>query len=248
MRRRLVVSVVFALALASAMGAIAADSGAEQEFTQRINSERGAAGRAALSSDSEATAVARRHSDRMMADGRIYHNNNLPNEMDGWTKLGENVGKGYDIAEIHKAFMDSAAHRNNILDSGFTSVGVGVSVASDGEIYVTQIFVKRSSAPAPAAAEPRAPRIRLSGSRGARSVAPPSQPAEVHAAVVEPPDPQTALLVDDEPFNRGTLLAVPPIEFDRARPDYQNFLAGFALGFAMLVGLGLVLRIASFTR
>jgi uncharacterized protein YkwD len=40
-----------------------------------------------------------------------------------WMKLGENVGYGGNIAQVHDAYMHSPGHRANILDPSFTSIG-----------------------------------------------------------------------------------------------------------------------------
>ncbi len=40
-----------------------------------------------------------------------------------WMKLGENVGYGGTIAQVHEAYMNSPGHRANILDPSFTSIG-----------------------------------------------------------------------------------------------------------------------------
>jgi uncharacterized protein YkwD len=40
-----------------------------------------------------------------------------------WMKLGENVGYGGSIDEVHVAYMHSPGHRANILDPTFTSMG-----------------------------------------------------------------------------------------------------------------------------
>jgi uncharacterized protein YkwD len=40
-----------------------------------------------------------------------------------WMKLGENVGYGGTIDQVHVAYMNSPGHRANILDPSFTSMG-----------------------------------------------------------------------------------------------------------------------------
>jgi uncharacterized protein YkwD len=40
-----------------------------------------------------------------------------------WMKLGENVGYGGTIEQVHVAYMNSPGHRANILDPSFTSMG-----------------------------------------------------------------------------------------------------------------------------
>src|SRR5690606_1923641 len=40
-----------------------------------------------------------------------------------WLKLGENVGYGGSIAQVHDAYLKSPGHRANIMDPSFTSMG-----------------------------------------------------------------------------------------------------------------------------
>ena len=55
--------------------------------------------------------------------------------------LGENVGYGPSVAAIETAYMNSAGHRANILDTRWNGVGVGY--AKRGNIVFTvQFFIK----------------------------------------------------------------------------------------------------------
>ncbi|MFN2610189.1 MAG: CAP domain-containing protein [Actinomycetota bacterium] len=120
-------------------------SGEESCFTSRTNSARISAGVAPLTTRGDLVSIARRHSSQMAASGTIFHNGNLANEAPSdWQALGENVGMGPTCDDIHTAFMNSPHHRANILDSQFNYVGIGVVVASDGTIYVTEVFMKAS--------------------------------------------------------------------------------------------------------
>lgn len=148
------------------VGPRTAFAGAEDDFVSKINAERGARGLRTLSVESDLTAVARRHSQRMAKDGAIYHNPNLGSEVRGWRTVGENVGRGRTVQKIHDAFMASDYHARNIVDPAMNQLGVGVAYGDDGRIYVTQIFAERGSsgggggggspAPAVARAEPSA--------------------------------------------------------------------------------------------
>jgi hypothetical protein len=131
-----------AMVLASS-GAIAAPSH-EADFVSLINAERSAYGLNAVSVKSDLTAVARSWSDTMAAEGSISHDPNLPDEVSGWTALGDNVGRGGSVSTIHEAFMQSDAHRSIVLDSRFNQVGVGVT-ESGNLLYVTEVFAKRGS-------------------------------------------------------------------------------------------------------
>lgn len=131
------------LPLAAAEGSNTPDPEAEQEFFGRINDERTSRGLSALQWHTQAASVARAHSEDMADDGQIYHNGNLGSQMSNWAALGENVGVGPSVSAIHAAFMDSSAHRDNILGS-YTHAGIGV-VERDGSLYVTEVFVTPAS-------------------------------------------------------------------------------------------------------
>jgi hypothetical protein len=121
----------------------------ESRFTSLTNHERSSRGGRTLATKSDLVAIARRHSQDMANRGYIYHNSNLPNEVSGdWRILGENVGRGGSVDSIHNAFMNSPAHKQNILDSRFNQIGIG-TVVKNGYIYVTEVFAGRGSTPAP---------------------------------------------------------------------------------------------------
>jgi cysteine-rich secretory family protein len=131
----------------------------ESRFTSLLNHERTSRGGHALVTKSDLVAIARRHSQDMANRGYIYHNQNLPNEVGGdWRILGENVGRGGSVDSLHKAFMNSAPHRHNILDSRFNQIGVG-TVVKNGYIYVTEVFAGRGSTPVRRVVHHSAPRV-----------------------------------------------------------------------------------------
>lgn len=156
----------------------ATDGGAEARFVQLLNQARARAGLPALSVRSDLVAVARRHSARMADSGDLYHNPSLADEVSGWEKLGENVGRGPTADSIHEAFMGSPGHRANIMSGDFTEVGVGVEVREGGRVWVTQVFrLPMGSQPQPEPAREPAP---------APEAAPEPEPAPTSAPVPEP--------------------------------------------------------------
>jgi hypothetical protein len=151
------ITVTMVAALAAAFIALAAPSASaltsyESCFVNSLNAERSAVGRPKLAVKSDLVTNARNHSEDMAADGTIYHNSKLGDQISGnWWALGENVGMGPSCSSIHNAFMDSPGHKANILDKDYNQIGVGV-VVSDGTIYVTEVFAGRpssSGSPAP---------------------------------------------------------------------------------------------------
>ena len=66
-----------------------------------------------------------------------------------YAKLGENIAFRYAGApEVVTGWMNSAGHKANILDPGFTEIGVAIAANSKGELYTA-----RSSARPPEQAE-----------------------------------------------------------------------------------------------
>jgi hypothetical protein len=55
-------------------------------------------------------------------------------------RLGENVAKGSSIRAIHEAMMDTRSDYNNIADRRYTHMGMATAKASDGELFMCQIF------------------------------------------------------------------------------------------------------------
>ena len=146
-RRRFRIAVLIAalavtmtsIGLSPAVGAV--DPGnAEAQFIDLINAERTSRGLNPLSVDPELTAGARMQAAAIRDAGRLFHNPDLGSVTSGWSWIGENVGYGYDVANLHAAFMNSSGHRANILKSGATHIGLGVIV--DGStVWVAEVFM-----------------------------------------------------------------------------------------------------------
>lgn len=62
-----------------------------------------------------------------------------------WRKVGENLFWVQDREDFSamavRLWMDSDSHRENILDSDWTTTGIGVWRAGNGRYYVTQVFL-----------------------------------------------------------------------------------------------------------
>ena len=88
--------------------------------------------------------MARKHTYAMDSQNRLYHtaSHKLKRRVTRWIVLGENVGVGGTVSSLHKAFMNSPAHKDNILYRPYRHVGVGVRRAR-GRMWVTVIFESR---------------------------------------------------------------------------------------------------------
>ncbi len=62
-----------------------------------------------------------------------------------WEKLGENVGYGGAIGQIHEAYLNSPGHRANIMDAAFSSMGAAAVYGTcNGQqrVFTVQVFMK----------------------------------------------------------------------------------------------------------
>jgi uncharacterized protein YkwD len=137
-----------ALILAVAIGMLAfapakaeASNSLERYMAGLINNARVHAGRKPLVFSEMLSNYARTHSATMASKDDLYHNPYLAKWLKHhkWKILGENVGVGYSIPTLHQAFMASPAHKENILDKRFKSVGVGMTWGH-GRLWVTIVF------------------------------------------------------------------------------------------------------------
>ena len=141
------------------------DSTAESQLVALTNRARANAGLRTLKVDSTLTSVARWRSQDMIDNDYFSH------DIPGWghngvfAKLssidfcykvaGENIGwntypDDQATAEIQQMFMDSAAHRANILGSDWDVIGVGAYKGSDGKKMYTVLFADEcGSTPTP---------------------------------------------------------------------------------------------------
>ena len=149
---------VVALATFGLSASAGADSGSENSFLSAINSTRSSNGLGPLKMDGGLQSHARKHTADMIAAGDIYHSSSAELQGaagSGWTKLGENVGRGGNVSSLHKAFMDSSSHRANILGD-YNYAGIGTDT-SNGVLYVTVVFMKKGSTSSPTTTTTQAP-------------------------------------------------------------------------------------------
>jgi uncharacterized protein YkwD len=128
----------------------------EARFVTLTNSERAMRGVNPLVWDPTLCHAGRQHSQEMAelsyfdhqspirgletpADRWERYNSTVPNEY----TIGENLfyGSVTDVNWGHRSLMASAEHRANIVNPTFARMGVGVFVSSDGQMWVTEMFV-----------------------------------------------------------------------------------------------------------
>ncbi len=158
MLRRVTVVVVALLALVGGpLGRDAAWAGPVQDLTAMTNADRVAKKLRALSTAEDLGRFAQQRAEEMARSGKLAHTVGLGTKITGWQRLGENVGRGPTLQEIQTAFMASPSHRENILDAGFTQIGVGVTSDGKDYLYVAVIFRLPSGAAAAPTPAPTSP-------------------------------------------------------------------------------------------
>lgn len=108
-----------------------------------INQERTRRIAAPLKRLRELDEIAREQARKMASARRLFHS--TPEELSAKfqrpsRRLGENVGCGESIHDIHKDMMKNRANKNNILDRRYTHMGTASLKGSDGKLYICQVF------------------------------------------------------------------------------------------------------------
>jgi len=114
----------------------------DRSLAQRTNQVRSHHGTGRLSIDPQLSHVAKRHSRAMASKYTLYHSASLGSLVTRWRSLGENVGYAGSVKKVHRAFMNSAGHKANILNRGYRNFGVGV-VKKGGRVWATIVFESR---------------------------------------------------------------------------------------------------------
>lgn len=141
---------VLALVVLSGTALAGEHAVSEESFLDKINEERSSQGLDPLVVDVETTRVARGWTAEMASSDTLKHNPSYSRQIKAdWSRLGENVGysrlSGASeedlVKRLHRAFMNSDGHRRNILGD-WTQVGIGVTVTSANQMWVTVNFMK----------------------------------------------------------------------------------------------------------
>ena len=114
-----------------------------------VNSLRTGLGLRALANDAGVAAVARRWSETMGAEERLYHNPNYRSQYPAGSLAGaENASKVSAplslSAAVRRSFdnlVDSPLHYANMVNPDYTHLGVGIAL-DNGVLWVTQNFAQ----------------------------------------------------------------------------------------------------------
>ncbi len=87
------------------------------------------------------SAVAERQAHAMATQQRLFHNPSLTTDVRNWRAVGENVAyTSRSVAHAHAMFLASPPHRENVLSSTFTEIGLGVVKDRYGTLWVVEVF------------------------------------------------------------------------------------------------------------
>lgn len=137
MARRLLVLMLVVVPVLLAPVAASATQAPERRAFELVNATREHHDLKALSTTSRLMRYAERHT-RVMARQRSLFHSSL--SIDGYSALGEIVGEGESVLQIHKAFLRSSEHRRIMLGQ-WKWIGIGV-VSRNGIRYVTEVFAR----------------------------------------------------------------------------------------------------------
>ena len=113
----------------------------EQCLLRKINRARRHNGLSGLYWDRQVGYIARRHARSMAANGYVFHDGNVGEQITRWRSLGQNSGAGWSCRSLHRAFMRSSSHRYNIM-GGWRHIGAGVEWRN-GRLYAQIVFESR---------------------------------------------------------------------------------------------------------
>lgn len=115
----------------------------EKKLARRTNGARQNHGKAPLTLDPELSKVAKVHSREMAKRNKLYHTpgETLAKRVTRWRRLGENVAYGSRVKQMHRMFMRSSTHRDNILGR-YRHFGIGIK-RSGGRLWTTVVFSSR---------------------------------------------------------------------------------------------------------
>lgn len=125
-------------------------TGKAAEVLNLVNKERNKVGLPSLKLDSQLNNLAQMKAEDMAKKGYLSHNSptygsafDMMKEYGvSYKTAGENIAKGQKSSDsVMRAWMNSSGHRANILNSGYTRLGVGYATDAKGNTYWVQMFV-----------------------------------------------------------------------------------------------------------
>lgn len=140
--RLLAVALLACAVVAAGCESTAAD---RAQVVDLVNASRHDAGLAPLTENTSLSIKADRWAQHLRDMCGLEHSQLADGAPDEWLKLGENVGYGGTITQVHDAYLRSPGHRANILDPSFTSMGAAAVYgvcSGQHRVFTVQVFMK----------------------------------------------------------------------------------------------------------
>jgi len=127
---------------------------AELRILELVNRQRARSNASQLTWNEDIAGVARAYSERMAREDFFGHYDpeghtaiERASKVRGWGMIGENLFVSEDVADLAafaiRGWLGSETHRTNMLDPQWTSTGIGLARAANGDIYITELFTRR---------------------------------------------------------------------------------------------------------
>lgn len=153
MKRILSVFLFTALLLAQfpVKSAKAENTDLERMMFSLVNEDRARYGKSALTLDPELSRIARIKANDMLSNGYFAHTSptygNIRKMLATFgvpfKAASENIARSRSIYHAEAAFLSSSTgHRQTLLSSAWTKVGIGIAVTPQGFVYVSQVFAR----------------------------------------------------------------------------------------------------------
>lgn len=116
-----------------------------------VNEDRARYGKNALTLDPELSEIARIKAQDMLENGYFAHTSptygNIRQMLNtfgvSYRSASENIARSRSIYHAEAAFLSSSTgHRQTLLSSAWTKVGIGIAVTPQGFVYVSQVFAR----------------------------------------------------------------------------------------------------------
>lgn len=105
-----------------------------------MNWDRGRYSRRVLPAHGSLQRKAQAWAEKIARDNRLSHSSLASGVPSCWRGLAENVGYGASIVHVQAAYMASAGHRANILNTSWDHAGVGVA-RNGSRVFTVQVFM-----------------------------------------------------------------------------------------------------------
>lgn len=131
--------------------AFAENTSLEMMMFSLVNEDRARYGKHALTLDPELSRIARIKAEDMLSNGYFAHTSptygNIRQMLSSfgvsYRAASENIARSRSIYHAEAAFLSSSTgHRQTLLSSAWTKVGIGIAVTPEGFVYVSQVFAR----------------------------------------------------------------------------------------------------------